>query len=248
MATKRFWEIDSLRGIAITLMVISNFLTDLVYFGIYQMSIYSGFWLYFARLVVSMFIVLAGVSLTISYSRVRKRKAKEIRKKYFLRGLKIFGWGLAITLVTWLFIRENFVLFGVLHLIGFSIIFGQFFLRSRYLNLFLGFAFILAGLYLQGFTFGFWWLAWLGFRPEGFFSVDYVPVLPWFGLFMIGMFLGGTLYPEGKGVFRLKDSKSQLSTPLQFLGRNSLKIYLIHQPVLILILWLFFPFPYQIPV
>ena len=244
MRNMRFWEIDSLRGIAIILMVVSNFLTDVVFFGIYQIDIYSGFWLVFARLVVSMFILLAGVSLTLSYSKVRTKKPGEIRKKYFLRGAKIFGWGLAITLVTWVFIRENFVLFGILHLIGFSIIFGQFLLRSRYLNLLLGSAFILAGLYLQGFAFGFWWLTWLGLRPEGFFSVDYVPVLPWFGVFLIGLFLGSTLYPEGKRGFRIRDfSSSRLIAPLSFLGRNSLKIYLVHQPVLILLLWLLFPLP-----
>ena len=248
MAAERFWEIDSLRGIAIILMVISNFVTDIGFFGIYSISAYSGIWLYFARLVVSMFILLAGVSLTLSYSRVRNKKAKEIRKKYLLRGLKIFSWGLAITLVTWVFIRENFVLFGVLHLIGFSIIFGQFLLRSRYLNLFLGAFFILVGLYLQAMAFDFWWLAWLGFRPEGFYSVDYVPVFPWLGLFLAGMFFGSMIYPGGKRRFKIGDfSSSRLTAPLQFLGRNSLKIYLIHQPVLILLLMLISPFPYNLP-
>jgi uncharacterized membrane protein len=237
----RFWEIDSLRGIAITLMVISNFVTDLGYFGISGMNIYSGFWLYFARAVVSMFILLAGISLTLSYSRVRDKKPGEIRSKYFYRGLKIFGLGMVITLVTWVLIRQDFVLFGVLHLIGFSIIFGQFLVKRSRLGLLLGVSFIIAGLAVQAFSFGFPWLAWLGLRPEGFFSVDYVPVLPWFGLFLVGMFLGNVLYPEGKRRFRIGDSESRLLSPLRFLGRNSLLIYFLHQPILIAILWLSFP-------
>jgi uncharacterized membrane protein len=248
MQNKRFWEIDSLRGIAIILMVISNFVTDVSYFGISHVDIYSGFWLYFARGVVSMFILLAGISLTLSYSRVRDKRPKEIRRKYLLRGMKIFGLGMAITVVTWIFLRQDFVLFGVLHLIGFSIILGHFLLRKPRLGLFLGISLILVGLFLQTITFNFPWLVWLGFRPEGFYSVDYVPVFPWFGLFLTGMFIGSFLYSEGKRRFHIGDfSNSRIAAPLQFLGRNSLKIYFIHQPILILLLWLLFPFPQGFP-
>jgi uncharacterized membrane protein len=239
--SERLWEIDSLRGIAIILMVASNFVTDVAYFGISGMSIYSGFWLVFARVVVSMFILLAGISLTLSYSRVRNKKPREIRRKYFYRGLKILGLGMIITLVTWAFISQGFVLFGVLHLIGFSIIFGQFMVKRSRLSLLLGISFILAGLFLQAFAFTLPWLVWLGLRPEGFYSVDYVPVIPWFGLFLVGMFLGNVLYPEGKRRFKIRDSDSRLLAPLRFLGRNSLVIYFLHQPVLIAALWLSFP-------
>jgi len=247
MANERFWEIDSFRGIAIILMVVSNFITDISYFGIYSINTYSGFWLYFARTVVSMFILLAGISLTLSYSRVKSKPPRNIHKKYLLRGAKIFGLGLLITLVTWMFLKEDFILFGVLHLIGISIILGHFLLKRPKLGLLLGISFVLIGIYLQTMAFGFPWLAWLGFRPEGFYSVDYVPIFPWFGLFLIGMFLGNKFYPEGKRKFRFSNSENKLFAPLQFLGRNSLLIYFIHQPVLILLLWLFFPFPQGFP-
>jgi uncharacterized membrane protein len=248
MKSSRFWEIDSLRGIAIILMIVSNLMTDIAFFGILGIDAYSGFWLYFARLVVSMFILLAGISLSLSYSRIRKRKPGEIRKKYFLRGVKIFGAGMLITLVTWVFIPANFVLFGILHLIGISIILGHFLLKRPKASLFLGISFMLAGLFLQTMTFGFAWLLWLGLRPESYYTVDYVPVFPWFGLFLIGMFLGSTFYPEGKRTFRLPDlSGNRILSPLRFLGRNSLLIYLIHQPVLIALLWLLFPFPQGLP-
>ena len=244
MKSGRFWEIDSLRGVAIILMVISNLVTDIAFFGILGIDAYSGFWVVLARVVVSMFILLAGISLTLSYSRIRKGKPGEIRKKYFLRGAKIFGAGMLITLVTWVFIPEGFILFGILHLIGFSIILGHFLVRRPKASLFLGISFLLAGLFLQTMTFGFAWLLWLGFRPESYYTVDYVPVFPWFGLFLIGMFLGSTFYPEGKSVFRLPNhSGTWLVRPLAFLGRNSLLIYLIHQPILITLLWLLFPFP-----
>ncbi|MCX6814332.1 MAG: heparan-alpha-glucosaminide N-acetyltransferase [Candidatus Aenigmarchaeota archaeon] len=246
MHAKRLWEIDSLRGIAIILMVISNFVTDVSFFGIYSINIYSGFWLFFARLVVSMFILLAGISLTLSYSKVRNRPSREIHKKYLLRGAKIFGLGMLITLVTWIFLKQDFILFGILHLIGISIILGHLLVKNKRLSLFLGILFILIGIYLQNLAFGFPWLVWLGFKPEGFYSVDYVPIFPWFGLFLIGVFLGNLLYPEGGKRFGIRDfSNSRVIIPLRFLGRNSLLIYFIHQPILILFLWFFFPFPYH---
>ena len=248
MHTERLWEIDSLRGIAIILMIVSNLVTDVAFFGILEVEGFSGFWMYFARLVVSVFILLAGVSLTLSYSRVREKKHHEIRRKYLLRGGKIFGLGMLITLVTWFFLGNNLILFGILHLIGFSIIAGHFLLKKRRLNLILGLAFISAGLLLQSFAFDFPWLVWLGLRLENYYTVDYVPVLPWFGVFLIGMFLGATLYPQGKSRFKLPGlSKNRLLSPLRFLGRNSLLIYLIHQPILIAILLLLFPFPNGFP-
>lgn len=242
MHTERLWEIDSLRGIAIILMIASNLVTDVAYFRILEVDANSGFWMYFARVVVSMFILLAGVSLTLSYSRVRDRKPVEIRRKYLIRGGRVFSLGLFITLATWVFIPRDFVLFGILHLIGFSIIAGHFLLRYRKLNLLLGHVFIFAGIFLQLFAFTFPWLVWLGFRPENYYSVDYVPVLPWLGVFLIGTFLGNTLYPEGKRRFKVHDfSESRMFAPLWFLGKNSLLIYIIHQPILLLVLWLSFP-------
>jgi uncharacterized membrane protein len=245
---ERFWEIDSLRGIAITMMIVSNLVTDISYFGISGINIYSGFWLYFARLVVSMFLFLVGLSLTLSYSKVRHLRAGEIRMKYLMRGLKIFGWGLIITFVTLVFLGDDFILFGVLHFIGVAIILSHLLLRYRFLNLLLGILLISAGIFLQGISFDFYWLFWLGLRPTGFFSVDYVPLLPWLGVVLLGLFSGNLLYPEGKRRFALHDlSGNPIIKPLRFLGRNSLLIYLIHQPLLIVLLWLLFPLPLGLP-
>jgi uncharacterized membrane protein len=243
---KRFWEVDSFRGIAIILMLVSNFVTDVAFFGVYSIDIYSGFWPLFARVVVSMFLLLVGASLTLSYSRVGGRPLREVHRKYFLRGLKIFSWGMLITALTLVFLKQGFIWFGVLHLIGIGIILAHFLLRYRFLNLFCGILIVLIGIYLQTLAFDFSFMLWLGMRPVGFFSVDYVPIFPWFGMILIGMFLGNTLYPKGKRCFTLPDSsRNPLVRALSFLGRNSLLIYLVHQPVIIVLFWLLFPFPYN---
>lgn len=106
--TKRFWEIDFLRGIAVIMMIISNFVFDLTFFGFSY-----------------------PLSLTLSYYRAKKLKLKKLFMKYFKRGMKIFSLGLLITLTTYLYLKEGFIIFGVLHFIGVSIILAYPFLKFK---------------------------------------------------------------------------------------------------------------------
>ncbi len=233
MKKKRFWEIDFLRGLAIIKMVIFNYSFSLLYLGIYTFK--EG--LAFPGAAAAVFIFLVGLSLTISHSRVKHKKSKEIYKKYFSRGLKIFGYGILITVITFLTFPEAFVIFGILHFIGISIILGQFFLKFEKLNLFLGLLIIVLGLYLRNFSFDFSWLLWLGFIPKNFFTFDYFPILPWFGITLLGISFGNLLYRNGKRRFKIKDLSNQSVVKfLTFLGKKSLIIYMVHQPVLVLLL------------
>ena len=233
MKKERFWEIDFVRGLAIIKMVIFNYSYALAYLGI----LFFKEGLMFQGAAAAVFIFLVGLSLTISYSRVKQKKSKHIYKKYFSRGLKVFGYGLLITLITFLTFPEATIVFGVLHFIGVSIILGQFFLRYNKLNFFLGILFVLLGLYLQNFTFDTPWFLWLGLIPENFVTFDYFPIFPWFGVTLLGIYFGNLFYENGKRQFRIKDiSKNSIIRFLTFLGRKSLFIYLGHQPVLIILL------------
>ncbi len=234
----RFWEVDSLRGLAIIMMVTYHFIFDLTFFGIYPFDIYSGFWWFFARITALTFIFLMGVSLTLSSTRAEISGEGILFKKYFKRGLKIFSLGILITFATLIFIPQEFIIFGVLHFIGISIILAYPFLKRKSLNLFLGITIIVTGIYLGNLTFNFSWLVWLGFIPNTLQTVDYFPILPWFGVVLIGLFFGGILYKNYKRQFKLPDlSKNYFIKSFSFLGRNSLIIYLIHQPILIIVLY-----------
>lgn len=229
----RFWEIDFLRGAAIILMIVSNFVTDLAYFNIANVNTSAGFWWWFARGTASTFLILVGISLTMSYARGRTFG------HFLKRGLKIFSWGMAITFVTWIFLGKDLILFGVLHLIGLSIILAYPLIKEKYLGLGIGAAIIAVGLYLKNLAFDFNWLLWLGLIPKNFTSVDYFPIFPWFGTILIGLFLGNALYENYQRKFKIADlSNSPFIKPLSFLGKNSLLIYLIHQPIIIALLYL----------
>jgi len=147
--------------------------------------------------------------------------------------LKIFGWGMALTLITLLISRTEYIRFGILHFFGIAFILAPFFLRFRFINLILGIALLAAGIYLWGTSFEFPWLLWLGLRPHYFRTLDYFPLLPWFGIFLVGMFFGNILYPQGNRRFHIHEFNDPVTSALTLPGRHPLVIYLAQWPIVI---------------
>ncbi|MBS3791005.1 MAG: DUF1624 domain-containing protein [Candidatus Thermoplasmatota archaeon] len=236
----RLWEIDFARGIAILMMITYHAVFNLYYFGGYGIDIHRRGWWILGRSTAVLFITLVGISLTLSYSKAIKEKSgKELHLKYLLRGVKIFSWGLIITAMTYVFVRESFIIFGILHFIGTGIIIAYPLVRYRYIPLALGILSMILGLYLSEIYVSFKWLLWVGVRFPSFSTVDYFPIFPWIGVLLLGIFLGNTLYPDGRRKFDFPDlSNSSVVGKFCFLGRNSLKIYLLHQPILIISLYI----------
>ncbi len=233
---QRFWEIDVLRGVAITMMVAYHLLFDLTFFHIYPIDLESLPVQLFLYPIGTLFLLLVGVSLTISYTRASETLTQgQLRRKFILRGLFVFAGGMVITAATWLYFREGYIVFGVLHCIGLSIILAYPLIELRMSSLFLGVVCIVSGVYLQAMvTVGFPWLLWLGFIPQNFTTLDYFPLLPWFGVVLVGIFLGHTFYTGSTRKFSLPDySKEKTVRSVSFLGRHSLLIYFIHQPILL---------------
>jgi len=234
--SSRYWEIDLVRGIAILMMVLFHTLFDINFFNVFPIDIYSGFWRYFAYATASLFLLIVGISLTISRARAAsKTSGYQLALKFVIRGAGIFLLGLFVTLCTWLFLKEGFIVFGILHLIGVSIILSPLFFRFKRWNLVLGSLCIAIGFFIATRT-GPVWLLPLGIHPATFWSVDYEPLFPWFGVVLIGMGLGEVLYPEGIRRFALPQIPEIVVRPLAFMGRHSLIIYLVHQPLIILML------------
>ena len=235
----RWWEIDALRGVAIIMMVIFHLMWDLWFFRILpDVVLWAGFWKYFQRTTATLFLLLVGVSLTVSYRRAGSatNNGASLWTKFFWRGLRIFGLGMVISLAVWA-AGVGYVHFGILHLIGVSIILAYPFLPYRWLNLALWALLFIAGGWLQGIRVETTWLVWLGLEPVRYAAVDYFPLIPWFGVVLLGIFVGNTIYDDHGRRFLLPDWSDALpARSLQFLGRHSLLIYMIHQPLLLVIL------------
>ena len=212
------------------MMVVYHLTYDLETFGGYGIESTSGFWAWFADATASAFLLLVGISLAISYSRAGPGHFG----KYLRRGIRILAYGMALTVV-FLVLGMGAVAFGILHLIGVSIILAYPLLKYRLANLFLGLCIVAAGWYVrvQDVSSGSAWLLPLGVVPENLFMPDYRPLLPWFGVVLLGLFAGNILYGGGKRPAGVPRRVPQVARPLVPLGRNSLFIYLVHQPILI---------------
>ena len=220
------------------MMVVYHLMYDLDYFGGYDIEATSGFWARFADATAGTFLFLVGVSLAISYSRANAaRPGRSLFGKYLLRGIRILAYGMALTVV-FVVLGMGIVAFGILHLIGVSIILAYPLLRYRYANLFLGLSIIAVGVYIriEGFSSESPWLLPFGVVPENLVMPDYRPLLPWFGVVLLGLFAGNVLYGNGRRSALFANKAPVAAKPLLPLGRNSLFIYLVHQPILILLL------------
>ena len=146
----RFWEIDFTRGLAVIFMIFFHVLYDFNYFLDFNYEINQGLYLYIGRLAAILFILIVGLSLNLSYSRTSKiLSKKEIRLKLVKRGLTIIFLGLIISFVTWIYIPNGFIIFGVLHFIGTSIIIWMLFERFQIYNFVFGVFFIFLGFYIR---------------------------------------------------------------------------------------------------
>lgn len=229
----RFGELDLARGIAVVSMVIFHGCQDYSLLKLGR-SLEGDFFLVWQQATAIFFLALFGVAAYLDYRRHGSGTRAGFRRR-LRKGALLFGWGMLITFMTFLYLREGFVTFGILHLMGVSSVLLFPLLPFKYLNLAVGTVIIIAGYYLDGLRFNFAWLTWLGLIPAGFNSVDYFPIAPWFGYILIGVFLGHLLYPGGKPRFNLFVGNPMLKF-VSFLGRHSLLIYLIHQPLLLAVI------------
>lgn len=232
----RLPEVDLARALALGMMVLYHLLFSLWYLGMADIAVLTGFWRVFAYVTASLFIGIAGLSLTLAAAARRRRGATEgeIAITQARRGLVILGWGFVITAVTWVALQEGAILFGVLHLIGLGTILAIPLVRRPRAALALGTVCVLLGPLATELR-GPLWLAWLGLHPADFVSLDYVPILPWFGVLLIGVAAGWVLFPNGERRRPLPPFPSW-TEPFLWVGRHTLAIYLLHEPVILAVL------------
>jgi len=247
MEKKRLNLLDEIRGITLISMILFHAMWDLVFmFGIkcdWYLSDASYVW---QQSICYTFILLSGFCFSLGKNKYR-------------RGAIVFGAGFIISIVTELFMPQNRVRFGVLTLLGSCML--LFALTEKFLKkipplvgLFISlFLFILTRgvgdgylgfesmelislpktLYEHGEL-----MTYLGFPYRGFYSTDYFPILPWVFLFGVGYFLYQIF--RKKQWITLCEKGFPFGKPLRFIGKYSLIIYMLHQPIIYGILVILF--------
>jgi len=211
----RIDELDSLRATALVMMLVLNFVTDLNHFGIMNTETGDQWW-WMARIAASLFVGISGVSYFLAH------RLEYDFTKTSGRTKRLIFWAFVITIITYIFEPSAYVRFGVLHLLALASIVA--FPVARKPEFALGIGLILLIIPLSSNSN----LVWLGLRETGFIAVDYFPLNPWLGIFFIGLALASRIYPEGKPLTEIQWPERWL-----WFGRNTLTIYVIHQPILI---------------
>lgn len=221
----RIMEIDCIRGIAIILMVIFHTVFDLAYFYNWPIDYLEGFWHYQGKASAILFMLISGISTTLGRNSMH-------------RGLTVFGAGMLITAATYYYYPTMYIQFGILHLLGFSMIIAPWTTKlPAWALTIIAIGFVLAGNFVANLATASPWLLPLGLKPPGFTSLDYYPLLPYLGIIFFGIAIGKLLYSNKQPLWP-SALAGNFAYSLSFLGRHSLLIYLTHQPILFAILFL----------
>ena len=220
----RIWELDALRGVCILCVIVVHFLFDLSFFGGLNLTL-PAWYVFIQEYGGAIFVVLSGVCVTLGSKSVR-------------RGLIVFACGMLITAVTYGMYRlgmsgaDVVVKFGVLHLLGVCMLVYPAFKKLPPAALaLLGLAIAITGYAIRGVVVPQRWLFPLGLTYEGFTSSDYFPLFPQLGYFLIGAAIGKTAYREKKTLLPGSFQKTGIARFFCWCGRQSLFIYLLHQPI-----------------
>lgn len=216
----RIVEVDALRGLAVLAMIYYHFMYDLIVFYAYPF-VMDHLTMRITSFAAPLFFILAGIS-----SQFSRNPWKQV--------LKLTLAAVLISIVTYLQNPSFFVKFGTIHFLAVSMLFLIPMKKLPNLALVIMMIFVVGmGPLVAQHNTSIPWLFPLGLRQSSFQSSDYFPIFPYFVYPLLGLLLQRKLYQNRKSLF------PSLKIPvLQWMGLHSFWIYLIHQPLLLFLLYL----------
>lgn len=230
----RYQLLDILRGVAILAMAVFHIGWDLYYFGYSNVDVTSELgWVVFQKSILTSFLLLVGASLVLAHG-------QGIRWRQFWRRFAVLvAAALLVTAGTYWMFPDYFVFFGVLHAIALFSLIGLAFLRlNPWLTATIGALVIGANFAYTNTAFATRELGWIGFWPTSPPTSDVVPIFPWLGVVLLGI-AGMRLILASPLADRLAGIRSDepVARGLAWIGRWSLPIYVLHQPLIIGLIW-----------
>lgn len=230
----RLVAVDLARSLALLGMAVFHFTFDLELFGhLDPGTTVTGGWAIFARVVAGSFLGLAGMSLVLAHGKGRRWPA------FWKRFLRVAGAALVVSGATLAVLPQAFIFFGILHSIAFASLIGMALIGLPWPILALLAVAVVAGDRTLAFdALNPLWLVWTGLGTKVPWSMDFVPVFPWLAAFLAGMAIAKAMDRAGLWARLAVWQPAPWVRRLAWPGRHSLAIYLIHQPVLMSLVWL----------
>lgn len=226
----RLIGIDIFRGWAITLMLIFHFSYDLQHFGYVNFNITTNiYWINFRLLIVSIFLITVGMSLKLTHKNKINRKA--IKKRTFLLGIA----ALTVSFASYSQFPETWIYFGILHFIVIASLLLLPLLNYPKFSLFLAITVLIS--YTNQWISISWFFNLLAqpLHLPLYHTEDLVPLLPWIVFPLIGNAIIGLHWHQPIFNNFFFNQKNKPNKIWSFMGKHSLMIYLIHQPILFLL-------------
>ena len=228
---RRFDRLDVLRGTAIVWMAAFHFSFDLNYFRFVRQDFYRDpLWTVQRACIVTLFMLCVGAGQGIAVAQGQSLS------RFCKRVAQIAGCALLVSIGSWLMFPASFISFGVLHAIALMLVIVRFTTSWGTWRWLLGAVAVLLPWFVADPFFDSRWTNWVGLTTHKPVTEDYAPILPWLGVVWWGA--AGAEWLLARRPSLLRGRLPGAAQPLAVLGRWSLSFYMLHQPVLIGLLWL----------
>lgn len=220
MIDKRIFEIDFLKVTALIMMIVFHIVYDLNEFVGINIDYRVGFWYWIGKIAALLFIFLAGINSCFSSRPIK-------------RGITVFLCGIGITIVTFIFLRGEYVRFGILHFLGVCILISPYLKKlNNWILLLIAVSIIMLVNFdvLSNTNLIILLRNIFGGRP----SIDYYPLFPYLSVFIFGIIAYKIFYCRKESIINWY-SRSKI---LYMISKYSLSIYLIHQPIILGMIYL----------
>lgn len=221
-AKNRITELDFFRGIALLLMVYFHMIRSMSEIFGYHIVYDSWINFYIGKISAILFILISGI--VFSFGRF-----------HFRRFVVLAGISIIISTATYFYNSDYVIIFGIIHFFALSSLVAVLFKNiNKYMLMMIWVWIIAAWSWISTIPIHSDYLFFVWLVSKWFQSADFYPLIPWFGIYLLGMWLSKILYAKKKNLFWNLFSFN----PINFVGRNTLVIYLIHQPIIIFVLYL----------
>lgn len=228
----RLQVVDFLRGFAVVLMIGYHCLFTIEYFGFFKDS---GFdilnqFSFLPYIIGSVFVIISGFVGNLCSDERQKRKTLELAAVAAL-----------ISITTYFFDNIMFIKFGVIHLLTFCSALSITLKRwNSWLLIVIAIASLYLGVMFSTLRVSSEYLFAFGLVNNSYQAFDQYPIFPWLGIFIFGIIIsrefdGAVINLEQKYA---KLRENAFVKTIELLGRKSIQIYLIHEPIILGLLFI----------